>query len=435
MSENNAYGFENQEVGNGYQNQNEEKEELTMTEQPYEETHRQTYPDYLPDAQPPVQPALTERKKKKSGRMGFAAAVIAICMIGSTVFGFGGTYLANNLNSANAAAAETVLTDNSGNTVLYQSVIKTSTGNSAAEKMSVEDVVANVKSSVVEITTETVSTGRFMGQYVSKGAGSGVIISKDGYIVTNNHVVDGANTITVRLSNGSEHTATLIGTDAKSDLAVIKINANDLQPAVLGYSSELLVGQSAVAIGNPLGELGGTVTSGIISALDREITIDGETMSLLQTDTAINPGNSGGGLFNLYGELVGVVNAKSSGSEIEGLGFAIPIDTAKIVIEQIIEYGYVTGRIDTGFTLIDIQDAQIAMMYRIQQLGLYILRSVSGEFQSGDRITAIDGQTISSLSDFNKQMSNYHVGDTVSITVIRNGKSVTASLTLTELKV
>ena len=300
--------------------------------------------------------------------------------------------------------------------------------------MSVEDVVANVKNSVVEITTETVLTGRYMGQYVSTGAGSGIIISTNGYIITNNHVVEDANTITVRLSNGKEYPATLIGTDAKTDVAVIKINADDLQPAILGYSSDLLVGQTAVAIGNPLGELGGTVTTGIISALDREITIDGETMSLLQTDAAINPGNSGGGLFNLYGELVGIVNAKSSGSEIEGLGFAIPIDAVKTAIEQLIEYGYVRGRIDTGLTLVDIQNSQTAMSYRVQTLGLYISASVNSGFQSGDRITAVDGQAISSLSDFNKQMNNYAVGDTIGITVVRNGSSITVSLTLTELR-
>ena len=429
MLENNNYGFENQEyTGNGFENKIE-KEEITMTEQPYTETYRQTYYDNLPVTQPPAP------KKKKSGRMGFAAAVIALCIIGSAVFGFGGTYLANSMNGTNGSTADAILeNDNLTKTVLYQSVIKTNATNGTAEKMSVEDVVVNVKSSVVEITTETVQSGRFMGQYVSQGAGSGVIVTTDGYIVTNNHVVDGAQTIKVRLSNEKEYEATLIGTDHKTDLAVIKIDASDLQPAIFGYSSTLLVGQSAIAIGNPLGELGGTVTSGIISALDREISIDGEAMSLLQTDTAINPGNSGGGLFNLYGELVGIVNAKSSGSEIEGLGFAIPIDTAKIVIEQLIEYGYVKGRINTGFTLVDIQDAQTAMSYRINQLGLYISKSQSSEFQSGDRITAVDGQTVSSLADWNKQMSNYSVGDTINVTVIRNGRSTTASITLTEMK-
>lgn len=273
-----------------------------------------------------------------------------------------------------------------------------------------------------------------MGQLISTGAGSGVIVSTDGYIVTNNHVIEDAQTITVRLSDGIEYKATLVGTDSKTDLAVIKIDAEDLPPAVLGDSSSLVVGQSAVAIGNPLGELGGTVTQGIISALDREITIDGETMSLLQTDTAINPGNSGGGLFNLYGELIGIVNAKSSGSDIEGLGFAIPVNTAKTVIEEIIVNGYVTGRISTGLTLVDIQDTGTAMSYRVSKLGLYISGSTSSDFQSGDIITAIDGKSVGSLSDYNSILGSYKVGDTIEITVSRSGRSITASLVLTELK-
>jgi serine protease Do len=310
--------------------------------------------------------------------------------------------------------------------------VTTTTDNEAAAKMSIEDVVINVKHSVVEIQTERISTSRFMREFVSTGAGSGVIISTDGYIVTNDHVISGAKSITVRLSNEQEYQATLIGTDAQTDLAVLKINATGLQPAIMGHSSGLLVGQTAIAIGNPLGELGGTVTAGIISALDREITIGGETMSLLQTDAAVNPGNSGGGLFNLYGELIGVVNAKSSGSEIEGLGFAIPIDFAQIVIEQLIEYGFVRGRVDSGFVLVDIQDAFTAMSYRIQQLGLYISNSISTDFQNGDRITAVDGQTVRNLAEWNSRMSKYNVGDTVNITVVRNGSSISLALTLTE---
>ena len=418
MYENNHQGYGYPDAGGGF-----EYRSVAQYPAPQQLTPQQF------SLQPPTPPA---PQKKKPRRRGFTAMVVAVCLIGSAIFGFGGTYLANSLNGAGASSAGTAAGDGS-NTVLYLTAVKINANNGTAEKMNVEDVVANVKNSVVEITTETVATGRFMREFVSTGAGSGVVISKDGYIVTNNHVVEDANTITVRLIDGGEYTATLVGTDARTDLAIIKISADDLQPAILGYSSELLVGQTSIAIGNPLGELGGTVTQGIISALDRELTIDGETMSLLQTDAAVNPGNSGGGLFNLYGELVGVVNAKSSGSEIEGLGFAIPIDAAKLVIESIIEYGYVRGRVDTGLTLVDIQDAQTAMMYRIQQLGLYITKSASGEFQSGDRITAVGGQAVGKLAEFNTQMSKYSVGDTVSITVVRRGESVTASLILTEM--
>lgn len=173
---------------------------------------------------------------------------------------------------------------------------------------------------MVEITTESVQTGSYFNQYVATGAGSGVIISADGYIVTNDHVISGANSIAVRLHDGTTLDAALVATDAKTDLAVIRVQAQGLIPATLGTSADLVVGQPVVAIGNPLGRLGGTVTDGIISAKDRVISIDGEHMTLLQTNAAVNPGNSGGGLFDAQARLVGVVNSKSSGSDVEGLG-------------------------------------------------------------------------------------------------------------------
>ena len=205
-----------------------------------------------------------------------------------------------------------------GTAVVYQTAkLKDADGKTAKETLAIPEVAELVKDSVVEITTEQIVTGSFMQQYVSEGAGSGVIITADGYLVTNHHVIEGATNINVRLADGKEYKAKLIGSDAKTDLAVIKIDAKELKPAAFGASSELLVGEEVVAVGNPLGKLGGTVTKGIISALDREITIDNTTMRLLQTDTAINPGNSGGGMFNTSGQLVGVINAKSAGEEIE----------------------------------------------------------------------------------------------------------------------
>jgi len=370
-------------------------------------------------------------------------------MIGSAVSGFAGTYLANNLNEASADKTEkipiisadrqpvidtdpTFANNTEPSPTIQQAASKVGTINSPAEKMSIEDVVTNVKHAVVEIKTERVLNSRFMSEFVSTGAGSGVIISEDGYIITNEHVINGAQTIKVRLSNEQEYNARLVGSDKKTDLAVLKIEAEGLQSATMGHSSGLQVGQTAIAIGNPLGELGGTVTAGIISALDREITIDGEAMSLLQTDAAVNPGNSGGGLFDLYGKLVGIVNAKSSGSEIEGLGFAIPIDTARIVVEQLIEYGLVRGRIDTGFTLVDIQDPFTAMSYNVNHLGLYISNSVSINFQRGDRIVAVDGLPISSYAEWKLKMNDYSVGDNVEITVIRGDNTLTLTLTLAE---
>ena len=400
-------------MNNDYQNRNIVQ---------YQYTPYYTYPS------PPIKP------KKKMGRALFGVILVLVCMFASTVCGFIGSYYANTLfETNNTPTNREYLNAERSETVLFQSVLQTNDNEKKIEKMSIEDVVMNVKHSVVEIKTEIITTSRYMRQYVSKGAGSGVIISNDGYILTNNHVVEGAQNITVILSNEEEYEAKIVGTDTKNDLAVLKINAEDLQSAIMGYSSELLVGQTAIAIGNPLGELGGTVTTGIISALDREITIDGETMSLLQTDTAINPGNSGGGLFNLYGELIGIINAKSSGSEIEGLGFAIPIDSIKTVVEQIIKYGYVRGRVDTGFLLIDIEDALTAMSYRVPSLGLYIAESKNSDFKPGDRITAVGNDEITGLSSWNNEISKYSIGDTINISVSRNGKTYTYSLTLFEM--
>ena len=202
-----------------------------------------------------------------------------------------------------------------------------------------------VADSVVEITTELITPGSFLNSYVSEGAGSGVIISENGFIVTNHHVIEGASNIVVRLTDGSEYRATLVGSDKTADLAVLKIATGEkpLTYAKLGCSADLVVGEDVIAIGNPLGELGGTLTTGIISATERNIIVDGVEMTLLQTNAAINPGNSGGGLFNMAGELVGIVNAKMAGEDVEGLGFAIPIDYAYGVILDLVNYGYVTN--------------------------------------------------------------------------------------------
>ncbi len=344
-------------------------------------------------------------------------AVVVSCGLA----GFGGSYLANQWDETVANDAKVVLNE-----------VNTSSLDMDYEDLS--DVVANIQSSVVEITTESAATGSWMGQYVTTGAGSGVILSTDGYIATNHHVIDGASTITVRLMNGETYEATLVGDDQSTDLAVLKIDASDLIPVVMGNSDEIKVAQTAIAIGNPLGELGGSVTTGIISALDREITIEGETMNLLQTDTAINPGNSGGGLFNKDGILIGIVNAKSSGSEIEGLGFAIPVNTVKEVVQQLIDQGYVGGRVSVGLTVVDIQDAQTAMNYRVSELGLYVYESTQDAILKGDRIVSFEDNVIDSYASFKSILKEYEVGDTVNLGVVREGKTLSVSITLQERK-
>lgn len=308
----------------------------------------------------------------------------------------------------------------------------TSTGNAYS---SVTQVYYKVADSVVEITTEIVQNSGWMGQYVTTGAGSGVVIEKSGYIVTNNHVIEGAKNVKVRLADGSAFEATLVGTDEESDIAVIKIDPGDkkLVAAELGCSADLVVGEDVIAIGNPLGSLGGTLTTGIISATERSISVDGTEMVLLQTNAAINPGNSGGGLFNMAGQLIGVVNAKAAGEDIEGLGFAIPVDTAHEIIEDLIHYGYVRGKVDHGLQLYDADSFMAGYYFDSDSAGVFIIGSLySDEFRKGDRIVSVDGTKVSSSDDVRSALTDCDVGDKVVFTVARGGSMKDITLTLRE---
>lgn len=303
--------------------------------------------------------------------------------------------------------------------------------------MDVSDIVAKLRPSVVEISTETVTSGNsIFGDYISQGAGSGVIMSEDGYIVTNNHVIDGASSITVKTLDGQEYPATLCGTDPQTDVAVIKIEASGLTPAEVGSSDDIKVGEAAIAVGNPLGSLGGTVTTGIISAVGREITIDNETMTLLQTDAAINPGNSGGGLFDVNGKLIGIVNAKTSDTGIEGLGFAIPISDVTSVIDDLVRDGTVTSRPVLNVSLQEISDHGYYSQNSNLEPGVYIVQVTPGGtadeagLQTGDRIIAFDGQDVSTSSEVKKILKKHKVGDQVNMTIIRDGQNQDITLTL-----
>ena len=301
--------------------------------------------------------------------------------------------------------------------------------------LSVATVVNKVASSVVEITTETIVQSGYIGQYVTSGAGSGVVISKEGFVVTNHHVIDGANTITVRMSDGTEFPATLIGTDEQTDIAVLWIDRGSypLNVATLGSSFDLVVGEDIIAIGNPLGSLGGTVTEGMVSATAREINVNGVNMTLLQVSAPINPGNSGGGLFNLAGELIGVVNAKMSDEEIEGLGFAIPIDTAYEIILELIDHGYVRGRPALGFTVVDVTSVQTAMHYFDSfYTGVYVYDNSHSEVRYGDLILAADGVEITSSSQLHSLIQGKRVGDSLELTVYRKKQQIVVTVTVTE---
>ncbi len=290
-------------------------------------------------------------------------------------------------------------------------------GSTGYNHLTVEEVAALASESVVEITTSQVQYDLFVGNYITSGAGSGVIISENGYIITNHHVVDGATSITVRLSNGTTYSAELIGSHANSDIAVLRINATGLKAATLGNSSALKVGQGVVAIGNPLGSLGGTVTDGIISALDRQVIVGGYPMTLLQTNAAINPGNSGGGLFNMAGELIGIVNAKQSDTGIEGLGFAIPIDVAWSKASDLMQYGYVTGEILLDFEAEAKSGGYIGMVQ--VPAGVYIVSSNHDGLKKNDRIVSINEVTINTETDYYNVLAQLKKGDALKIVVSR----------------
>lgn len=365
------------------------------------------------------------KKQKRKGK--FIGLTLAL-LLASTTCGFAGSIIANEF--INKPANE------NGKAVIKESIINTA--NTAGSTSTVAQVVNSVVDSVVEISTETVKTNTFLQQYISEGAGSGVVISENGYIITNHHVIENASKIQVRTRNGNTYDAKLIGTDAESDLAVIKIEENGLKYAVFGDSDKLAIGEQAIAVGNPLGQLGGTVTEGIISALDREINIEGQTMTLLQTSAAINPGNSGGGLFNSSGELIGVVNAKTSASGIEGLGFAIPSNTAKNVSSDLIEHGYVSGKVKLGVSMIDISDKITAAQYNVTELGVYIAQvsansdAYYGGLKAGDRIISVNGKEIQKSSELKEIVENSKVGDKLSFLVQRGNSQTKAEITLTE---
>ena len=396
---------------------------------------------------PPVQPvqpqtgAKPPRKKKKGTGRRIARSAVALVL--AAAMGFAGGFVGAKFGGSGKVVIQQVApssTASSSDSADSSIAAASSTGTD----LTTEQVADMVSPSVVVITTEQVvySQWSWYGQnQVESGAGSGVIISSDGYILTCDHVVSGASNITVTIGD-KDYTATVVGEDSTSDVAVLKIDANGLTPAVVGDSDTLTVGDNVLAVGNPLGELGGTVTSGIVSALNRSVSIQSSgsvnTMSLIQMDASVSPGNSGGGLFNMNGELVGVVNAKSSDSDAEGLGFAIPINDAMKVAQDLLENGYVTGRPYMGITYLAVTDAQTAQQLGVNAYGIYVADVVKGGpadkagLKVGDRIVSIDGTEVAQKTDLGTIIQQHSAGDTLSITVARGGQMQTVSLTLGE---
>ena len=391
----------------------------------------------------PVQPQDAQPPKKKKKFNGKRVARSAVALVLAAAMGFAGGFVGAKFGGSGKVVIQQVAPSSTADSASGSDSSITA-ASSSGSSLTTEQVADLVSPSVVVITTEQVvySQWSWYGQnQVESGAGSGVIISSDGYILTCAHVVDGASNITVTIGD-KDYTATLVGEDTTSDIAVIKIDADGLTPATVGNSDSLKVGQSAMAVGNPLGELGGTVTGGMISALNRSVTIQGSssvnTMSLIQMDASVSPGNSGGGLFNMNGELVGIVNAKSSSSDAEGLGFAIPINDAIKVAQELLENGYVTGRPYLGITYLAVTDAQTASQLGVNAYGVYVVEVVKGGpaekagLQAGDRIVSVDGTEIASKDDLGTLMQKHAAGDTLSITIARDGQMQTVNVTLGE---
>ena len=293
----------------------------------------------------------------------------------------------------------------------------------------VSDVVQKVRPSVVGVITESFQT------YSTSSTGSGIILSEDGYIVTNNHVVEGGDSIAVTLDDGETYAAELIGTDVKSDIAVLKIDAQNLPAAEFGDSSQVEVGEAAIAIGNPLG-LNGTVTAGIISAVDREIQVGSSNMVLLQTDASINPGNSGGALLNEYGQVIGVNSAKINSEDSEGLGFAIPSNTVGPIVEELIDKGYVSGRPLTGISGRNVS-ALAAAFYNIPQ-GILVDQvapesdAAAKGLAAGDVIIGVDDIRVENISDACTLRDEHKAGDTMKLTFYRQGSTHEINIQLME---
>lgn len=317
----------------------------------------------------------------------------------------------------------------------------TTVNSDGKSSMSVVDIARQVGPAVVGIISTSESTnGIFFLPTEQESSGSGIIISSDGYIVTNNHVVENAKSIKVVLSTKEEYDAKLVGTDPQTDLAVIKIEATGLTSAVLGNSSDVQVGELAIAIGNPLGqELAGTVTTGIISATNRTITVEGKTYNLLQTDAAINSGNSGGALVNAYGEVIGINSVKLASTGVEGLGFAIPSDTAKPIISDLINYGYVQGRPSMGLLSPRNITQEISQYYNLP-IGVYVTdvaafsAAEKAGIKPGDVIIRADGQEVTTVTELSDLRDKHKAGETMALTIMRSGEQLEITLTLEEDK-
>lgn len=386
-------------------------------------------------------PQVPQEPKKKSRRGGAWIIALALCfaLLGGALGGGTVWLLTRNTTTAGAGGTSQTTTIQQGkrdNVTININEIET------GKLMSAAEVYAKNVNSTVGIQTSITSTNLWGQQTTSAASGSGFILTADGYIVTNYHVIQSADSVTVSTYNGASYSAKIVGYDESNDLAVLKIDATGLSPVVLGSSEKLNVGDTVLAIGNPLGELTFSLTTGVVSALDREVTFSGgAVMDLLQTDCAINSGNSGGALFNLYGEVIGITNAKysgssSSGTSIDNIAFAIPIDSVRSIVESIVEKGYYT-KPAIGVTVTNVSKDS-------QQLGIrgaWVTAVTKGGpaetagVQANDVITAINGADISDVSGLKRAMAKVKAGDELVLTIWRKGQSLTVTVVVAETRV
>ena len=431
------------------QPQNEQPAQAPQSEQPQAEEPRTPFqtpvqhPEFRQAQQqtgfgevPPMSQKPHTPKNKKHSR----GLALGLCGVAAACLLFAGGAVVGNMafgGHANSDSGTSASTSDSAPTLQINSKPESDSSNSSdnydtADGMAGEDIYKKVNPSVVSVISTTAE---------GTGSGSGVIMSKDGYIITNNHVVDGAQSVSVQLSDGTSLDAEIIGTDEQTDLAVIKVTpTSDLSAAEFGDSDELEPGEYAYAIGSPGGvQFANTITGGRISAINRDLTVNDRVMTLIQTDASINNGNSGGALINKYGQVVGITSAKLSGNAfgsatVEGMGFAIPINTAKDIVDELIQNGYVSGRPSIGITGQNVESAD----GKVSGVQVYSIdsraKAASEGLQVGDVITAVDGTPTPDMDKVNELKQDKKAGDKLTLSVYRisTGKTLNITITLTD---
>lgn len=392
-----------------------------------EENNQNGYSYIAPQPQKP-------ERNRAHGTGKLIALALCFALLGGLIGGGGVWLLSQNATPVSTPYTTTILQGKRENVVLDITEIET------GKLMSAAEVYAANVASTVGIRTSIIMTNLWGQQTTSAAAGSGFILTEDGYIVTNYHVVEGATSVTVSTYDGNSYNASIVGYDESNDLAVLKIGASGLSPVVLGSSDRLNVGDGVLALGNPLGELTFSLTSGVVSALNREVTFsDGAVMDLIQTDCAINSGNSGGALFNYYGEVIGITNAKysgstSSGATIDNIAFAIPIDSVRGIIESIIEKGYYAKPylgISIATVSSEMQNYGIpagAVIKAVEAGG----SAAAGGLKVNDVVTAVNGTDITDAAELSRVIGKSEVGDTLTLTVWRQNQTLTLTVTVGE---